>query len=100
MTLTSGASLVAPFLRYKKAFAYIENSIEEVASNLGWKEVPSGSNITVLEPYDEGIFYGLQEINGIKVVSSIQLYLDLKGYKERGEEAAQFLLENVLRKQW
>jgi hypothetical protein len=100
LTLTSGASLVAPFLRYKKAFAYIGNSIEKVASNLAWKEVPSGSNITVLEPYDEGIFYGLQEINGIKVVSSIQLYLDLKGYKERGEEAAQFLLENVLRKQW
>jgi hypothetical protein len=99
-TLTSGASLVAPFLRYKRVFVYLSNSIEKVALALGWKEVPSGPNITILEPYDEGIFYGLQEINGMKVVSDVQLYLDLKGYKERGEEAAQFLLENRLRKQW
>ena len=99
-TLTSGASLVAPFLRYKRVFIYLPNSMEKVALALGWKEVPSGPNITLLEPYDEGIFYGLQEINGMKVVSDVQLYLDLKGYKERGEEAAQFLLENRLRKQW
>ena len=99
-TLTSGASLVAPFLRYKRVFVYLSNSIEKVALALGWKEVPSGPNITILEPYDEGVFYGLQEINGMKVVSDAQLYLDLKGYKERGEEAAQFLLENRLRKQW
>lgn len=99
-TLTSGASLVAPFLRYKRAFAYLSNSIEKVALALGWKEVPSGPNITILEPYDEGVFYGLQKINGMQVVSDAQLYLDLKGYKERGEEAAQFLLENRLKKQW
>jgi hypothetical protein len=99
-TLTSGASLVAPFLRYKRVFAYLSNSMEKVALALGWKEVSSGPNITILEPYDEGVFYGLQEINGMKVVSDAQLYLDLKGYKERGEEAAQFLLDNRLRKQW
>ncbi len=34
------------------------------------------------------------------VVSDIQLYLDLKGYMKRGEEAAEFLLERRLRKQW
>jgi len=99
-TLTSGASLVAPFLRYKRVFAYLSDSIEKVALALGWKEVASGPNITILEPYDEGIFYALQEINGAKVVSDVQLYLDLKGYKERGEEAAQFLLDRRLRKQW
>ncbi len=99
-TLTSGASLVAPFLRYKRVFVYLSNSIEKIALDLGWKEVPSGPNITVLEPYDEGVFYGLQEVNRMKVVSDVQLYLDLRGYKERGGEAAQFLLENRLRKQW
>ncbi len=99
-TITSGASLVAPFLRYKRVFVYLSNSIEKVALALGWKEVPSGPNITILEPYDEGVFYGLQEVNGMKVVSDVQLYLDLRGYKERGEEAAQFLIENRLRKQW
>ncbi len=99
-TLTSGVFLVTPSLRYKRAFVYIKNNVKDIAGSLGWKEVFSGPNITVLEPYDEGIFYGLQNINGMKVVSDIQLYLDLQSYRERGEESAQFLLENRLKKQW
>lgn len=99
-TLTSGASLVAPSLRYKRVFAYIDDSLESVAQALGWKEVSSGQNVSLLEPYDEGIFYGLQDIDGAKAVSDIQLYLDLKSYKERGEEAARVLLERRLKLQW
>ena len=99
-TLTSGASLVAPFLRYKRVFSYVANNIEQLAKALNLKEVSSGPNVTLMEPYDEGIFYGLQEIEGVKVVSDVQLYLDLMSYKERGEEAARFLLEQRLKKQW
>jgi len=99
-TLTSGASLVAPSLRYKRVFAYLDDSSESVAQILGWKEVSSGQNVSLLKPYDEGVFYGLREIGGAKVVSDIQLYLDLKSYKERGEEAARFLLERRLKLQW
>jgi hypothetical protein len=99
-TLTSGASLVAPFLRYNRVFAYILDDIETFAKDLNFKEVSSGSNISVLEPYDEGVFYKLQEIDGIKVVSDIQLYLDLINYKERGEEAAEFLYEQRISKSW
>ena len=99
-TLSSGASLVAPSLRYTRVFAYITESVENIADKLDWKKVSSGANISLLEPYDEGILYGLQDVNGRKVVSDVQLYLDLKSYKERGEEAAKFLLENRLKKQW
>ena len=100
LSLTSGASFVAPFLRYNRTFAYISRIPEKMVSELGWKEVSTGPNISILEPYDDGVFYGLQDVNGTKVVSDIQLYLDLLGYKGRGEEAAQFLLENRIRKQW
>lgn len=99
-TLTSGASLVAPFLRYKRVFSYVFNDIEQMAIELGFKEVSSGQNVSLMEPYDDGIFYGLQEIGGVKIVSDVQLYLDLVSYKERGEEAARFLLEQRLKKQW
>jgi hypothetical protein len=100
-TLTSGASKVAPFLRYNRIFAYVSNNnnIDRVAKVLNFKEVSTGPNISFLEPYDEGVLYYLQEVNGVKVVSDIQLYLDLKGYMKRGEEAAEFLLEKRLRKQ-
>lgn len=100
LTLTSGASLVAPFLRYRRVFAYVMDSSEGVARALGWKEVSSGPNVSILEPYDEGVFYGLQNIDGKRVVCDIQLYLDLLSYRERGEEAARFLLESRLSMQW
>ncbi len=99
-TLTSGASLVAPFLRYNRVFVYMLDNIEKIAKDLNFKEVSSGSNVSILEPYDDGVFYNLQIINGIKVVSNIQLYLDLINYKERGEEAANFLYEQRISKNW
>jgi hypothetical protein len=99
-TLTSGASRVAPFLRYRRIFSYIKDDIGSIAKDLNLKEVPTGGNISLLEPYDEGVFYGLQDINGTMVVSDIQLYLDLQSYKERGEEAAKFLLDQKLRGRW
>ena len=99
-TLTSGASRIAPFLRYKRIFAFVKNEIESIAKDLNLKEVSTGANVSLLEPYDEGVFYNLQNINGDKIVSDVQLYLDLQNYKERGEEAARFLLDQKLRKQW
>ena len=99
-TLNTGASMVAPFLRYKRVFLYVFNDIDKIAREMNFKEVSSGSNVILMEPYDEGVFYGLQMIRGVRVVSDIQLYLDLVNYKERGEEAAKFLLEERLKKQW
>jgi hypothetical protein len=91
LTLTSGAARIAPYLRYKKVFAYIEKNVNLILPELELKEVTSGANVMLLEPYDEGVFYGLQEVDNTKVVSNIQLYLDLKSYKERGDEAAEFI---------
>jgi len=104
--LTSGASFAAPFLRYNRVFVYVKDRIEDIVNALKLKEVSSGANVSLLEPYDIGVFYGQQEfyrkdqVQGFKVVSDIQLYLDLKSYKERGEEAAEFILNQRLKKQW
>jgi len=99
-TLTSGASRIAPFLRYKRIFVFVKNEIENIAKDLNLKEVSTGANVSLLEPYDEGVFYKSQKINGTSVVSAVQLYLDLQSYKERGEEAAKFLLDQKLRGRW
>jgi hypothetical protein len=100
LTLFSGAALVAPFSRYNRGFSYVGKNISEVANNLGLKEVSSGPNISILEPYDEGVFYSNKEIDDMRVVSDIQLYLDLIGFKGRGEEAAKFLLEQRIKPKW
>lgn len=99
-TLTSGANRVAPFLRYQKVFCYIEKNIDQIVDNLGLKEVASGANVVLMKPYDEGIFYGSQKIDGATIVSDVQLYLDLKSSKERTEEAAEFILNERIRKKW
>lgn len=71
-----------------------------MVKELGWKEVDTGPNITIMDPYDSGIFYQLQDINHAKIVSNVQLYLDLLKLESRGKEAAQYLLDQKLRKEW
>ena len=100
LALFSGARKVAPFVRFMRFFSYIDGNIDDIAEALQLKKVDTGANITLLQPYDDGIFYGLQDINGIKVVSDIQLYLDLKSYKGRGEEAAQAIFEQRIKPKW
>jgi len=36
----------------------------------------------------------------VTLASAVQIYLDLRGFRERGEEAAAKLLEEVIRPQW
>jgi hypothetical protein len=100
LTLFSGAALVAPYARYIRGFAYVKNNREEIAKELALKKVESGANFTLIEPYDEGVFYGSREIDNMTIVSDIQLYLDLVSYKGRGEESAQFLFEQRIKPQW
>lgn len=100
LTLFSGAARVAPFARYSRGFAYASYDAAELARGLGWKPVSSGANFAILTPFDEGLFYGARDVKGDMVVSDVQLYLDLIGYKGRGEEAATFILEQRLRPRW
>lgn len=100
LTSFSGAARLAPAVRYQRVFAYIEETEKDIAGLLDLKEVPSGANVSLLTPYDEGIFYGSEDIDGIRIASPIQIYLDLKTYRGRGEEAADMLFEQVIRKKW
>jgi hypothetical protein len=100
LTGFSGAARFAPAVRYNRAMAYVSNMPEDVVSMLNLKEVESGANVMLLGPYDEGVFYGTQVIDDIRIVSPLQIYLDLKGYKGRGEEAAEVLLRDVIKPKW
>ncbi len=97
----SAAARHAPFVRYQRAFAYIqEDRIAEIIQSLSLKEVTSGANLVLWKPYDEGVWYGTKEIAEISVTSNIQSYLDLQSLHERGEEAARFLLEQEIKPRW
>jgi hypothetical protein len=100
MTGFSGAARFAPAVRYSRVMAYVSTMPENMVSLLDLKEVESGANIMLLGPYDEGVFYDTRVIDDIRIVSPVQIYLDLKSYKGRGEEAAEALLREVIKPKW
>lgn len=96
----SGAARLAPFVRYQRVTVYLAAGLAEVVRSLGLREASSGANLTILEPYDEGVLYRTEDREGVKVVSPTQLYLDLRNTHGRGEEAADALLEEVIKSRW
>jgi predicted transcriptional regulator len=95
-TLLSGASKVAPYVRFNDVWVYIGEEEKGWGETLDLQPVDSGGNVVFLKPYDEGVMMSLQEVDGMKVVSNIQLYVDLYNYPGRGREQAEFLREKVL----
>jgi hypothetical protein len=101
ITGLTGAMLVAPFVRPTNIHIYVkkENDAKMLADKLNLMPVESNGNIKFAIAKSNGIFYGAREINGVKVVSNIQLYVDLVNYPARGKEAADEIYK-VIEKDW
>lgn len=99
LTLFSGADKIAPFTRMNRFFAYVQRNPSEIQDRLNLKPVSSGASVTLLVPYDEGVFYNPKE-NIQNLVSPIQLYLDLHSFGGRGEDAAEFLYNQKIERLW
>jgi Transcriptional regulator, AbiEi antitoxin, Type IV TA system len=95
-TAFSGASRIAPAVRYQRVNAYIDGNIEVLIKSLDWKLVPSGANVNLLVPYDEGVFYGMREITDAFIATPVQIYLDLLNYRGRGQEAADAIKKAII----
>jgi hypothetical protein len=100
LTGFSGAARITPAVRYKKAMVYAADLTEEAFSELSLKAVKSGGNLLHFIPYDDGVFYGSSRVDEIQVASEVQLYLDLQGFRGRGQEAAKVLYERIVEKAW
>lgn len=96
----AGAARLAPFVRYHRIHCYVENSIDDLVKSLDLKSVTSGENIIFMNPSDDGVFYYTQRMEGVHLVSPIQLYLDLNTLSDRGKEAADFIYNEVIEPKW
>ena len=96
----SAARRIAPAVRGQRAMAYVGTISETLLKRAGLKEVSSGANVSLLVPYDEGVYYMANEVDSMRTVCPIQLYLDLKGYKGRGDEAAEAVWQQEISKLW
>jgi len=107
-TLFSGARRIAPFVRgmvqggMVQSQVYVATSADasRVADALQIKQVDSGGNFLILVPEDADTLYGKQKAHEAWIVSDIQLYLDLASHPTRGEENAEYLLEQRLQPKW
>jgi hypothetical protein len=97
LTLFSGANRLAPFTRYNFATSYFSGDVDQLKRDLELKEVPTGANLQIIAPYDEGVYYKAQEIDFVRVANPIQIYLDLYNYAGRGREQAEFLREKIIK---
>lgn len=100
LTCFSGVARFTSSVRYQRAMAFVDADEDQWSKLFGFKEVDSGANVTLLLPYDAGVYYGAKEKEGVRVVSPVQLYLDLIGFRGRGEEAANMLLDEVIKPLW
>jgi hypothetical protein len=100
LTGLSGSSRIAPFVRHQRVTVYVAGLAEDTLVSANLKPVDSGANVSLLIPYDSGVFYGCQDIRGARVAAPIQVYLDLVRYPGRGKEAAKHLYEHVIERIW
>jgi hypothetical protein len=103
LTQLSAAWRYTPTVRYDRSVVYIDRKVatggdlKRLLGHLDGREVDTGANCTLWLTDDPAVFYAAREVDGIKVVSALQLYLDLKALAGRGEDAAQVILETELR---
>ena len=99
LTAFSGAARLALAVRYQRAIAYVDGDLNTLTDSLGWKPVVSGANVSLMVPYDEGVFFDSREMDGTQLVTPVQIYLDLQSYRNRGQEAAQ-AIRKVIEQSW
>jgi hypothetical protein len=58
---------------------------------LGFRGESPGANLWLVLPNDDGVFEGGREVDGLRCVHPVQVYVDLKDQPERAAEAAEHL---------
>lgn len=99
-TSFSAAARYANVVRYRRVMVYVDTEFSRLENELGLKRVESGFNLSIIKPYDSGVFYGTDIKEGAAIGSPIQVYLDLMNVGSRGEEAASALFKQVIEVKW
>jgi hypothetical protein len=100
LTGFSAAARLAPTVRCRRAMIYCEKDAGSIAREIGLRPTSGGALVTLIEPYDEGVFYGLERRDGMPLVSAVQTHLDLAKQEPPGEEAARTIVEEVIEPGW
>lgn len=93
----AAASLLVPYLMVSGIHCYVDALKPDLLNVLRAEPLPSNGNLWFNVILGEEVFLGSHQIEGLYVVSDVQIYLDLCSLGGRGEEAAGVLREKRLR---
>lgn len=97
VTGLGAAWLYCHFATFRTTAVYLsELPTQKLLDDLGFTEEPRGSNLWLVLPDDPHVLRGMRIEEGIRCVSPLQAYLDLKDQGERAPEAAQELRNTYL----
>jgi len=104
LTLHAAAWLIAPYVKPTDFHIYVHPDIgkrrfQALVQTLAISPVERSGNVKLVTPNDKEVFYASRLVNVVRIVSPIQIYVDLFNHPGRGEEAAQKLLEKI-NKEW
>jgi hypothetical protein len=91
LTGSLAANELAPFAPAPLAMAYVGN-LGQAADTLDLREVETGANVILLEPYDEVVYARTIERSGLTLVNPTQLAVDLLTGPGRAPSEGQELL--------
>jgi len=95
----SAAWLYTHFAAFRVTTIYISTlPTRSLFDELDFTDEPRGANLWLVLPDDEGVFHGSRVCDGVRCVSAVQTYVDLKDHPERANEAAAALRGQLL--QW
>lgn len=100
LSAQAGANLVAPYAVFKEVHVYVgdQKALAYFEEKLNLSKAEQGANLVLMLPYyKHSVFYDSRIIQRLRVVSDIQLYLDLHGYPVRGLEQAEHLFNKKLK---
>lgn len=97
ITALGAAWLLAPMARFRKLHVYVRGRPEDrLLEDVGFRKGEKGANLQVIVGPDDAVWKDATEVGGMKCVSALQTYLDLKNGPERSTEAAKHLRDRHL----
>lgn len=100
LAMQAGAARVAPHATWERVHIYVAaasaTTLLDTGLRLGWEPALDGRVVLMKPYYKTSVWHDLQHLDGLPVVSTLQLALDLWNYPLRGREQAEHLLQNLV----
>ena len=97
LTLHTGANLITSYMLTEDIHIYLNHCsfdkiISEMQDRILLKQLVRGGNVHFVYPYyRNSVFHNVRKITKYRVVSNLQLYLDLYNFAPRGREHGEYL---------